>query len=479
MSEAKQGVLLLEKVQPSKTNPRRHVDPARQQELTASVVKHGVMTPILVRPVNAHFEIVAGERRFRAAKAAGLKEIPAVIRELSDADALELQMVENLQRDDLHPLEEAEGYRQLLQVKFGPGRQAYDAAKIAERVGRSVKYVYDRIKLLQLIEPIHKVFLEGRITAGHAILLARLSPQDQKLVADRNHGGLYAHEDAHFKEIVGESDGYKVRSVRELQQFIDEHCRFVPERDADPMLFPETAAILKTADAKKKSDKIVPITYGYVQDSARHGEKHIAPTSWERADGKKGSRTCEFSVIGVVVAGENRAQAFRVCTNKEKCKTHWAAWQKARANRLGTTGLKTEGMSDAERQRKERAAREAQEAKQKAEKERWERAVPAIAQALAAAVKKAPAKATGLLADLILDSMGDSYLEKGADKYLARGTSAEDLIRYIAFNVVYGQIDNQWDRENFLKTAKALGVDAQKILDQVAPVQTSAAKAKK
>ena len=354
-------------------------------ELAESIKKHGILQPILVRTIVSKvgspniigYEIVCGERRFRAAKDAGLKEIPVAIKKLTDTEVVEIQVVENLQRSDLHALEEADGYRQLMKVK-------YDAARIAERVGRSVKYVYDRIKLLNLIEPLQKEFREDKITAGHAILLARLTPDEQKKVSQKDSGGLWTDEDAQFESIVGKSDGYKLQSVRELQQYIDEHVRFVPDRDADPMLFPATAEILKAADPKKKSDKIVAITYGYVQPAARNGQHHIAPTSWKRADGKKGSKVCDFSVIGVVVAGEERAEAFRVCVNKEKCKIHWGQWQKERAarNRTRCTG----GLIASPKSQEESyAVREARERKQSEKNQKIGEAV--LAEALPQVLK--------------------------------------------------------------------------------------------
>jgi len=169
------ALLYLELIVPSSTNPRREANSASLDELTESIRAHGVLQPILVRPFDGPgYKIVAGHRRAEAARRAGFLQIPAVIRDLSDEEALELQVVENLQRSDLHPLEEAEGYRQLMATKH------YDVARIAERVGRSIKYVYDRVKLLSLTKRAQVLFLDGKITAGHAVILAGLKPQDQE-----------------------------------------------------------------------------------------------------------------------------------------------------------------------------------------------------------------------------------------------------------------------------------------------------------
>ena len=187
---------------PSPTNPRKHYDKAQLEELAESIKKHGILQPVLLRPWPKGrkapagypsqrptcFELVAGERRFRAAALAGLQNVPSLVRDMTDAEVLEIQLVENLQRSDLHPLEEAEGYRQLVAAK-------YDVARIAERVGRSPKYVYDRIKLLDLTKEAQQAFLEGEFTAGHAVILARLKPADQKRAMDTNErDGLFRTE---------------------------------------------------------------------------------------------------------------------------------------------------------------------------------------------------------------------------------------------------------------------------------------------
>lgn len=160
--------LELKKITPSRTNPRKHFAPEAQKELAESIKKHGLLQPILVRPVNNHFEIVAGERRFRAAKDAGLETLPVTVRELTDTEALEIQVVENLQRTDLHPLEEAEGYRQLHE------KHGYGIEDIAAKVGKSKAYIYSRLKFCGLPEPAKKAFLADKITASVALLIARI-----------------------------------------------------------------------------------------------------------------------------------------------------------------------------------------------------------------------------------------------------------------------------------------------------------------
>lgn len=176
------------RVHESSLNHRKIFDPSKLDELAQSIRAKGVLTPLLVRPNAKGVEIAAGHRRYRAAKLAGVTELPCVVREMSDSDFLEVLVIENDQREDVHPLEEAEGYRSLMT------KASYSVEKIAERVGRSEKYVYDRVKLLQLTKPAQKLFLDGKITAGHAILLARLKPKDQERAIDPEARAVFEHE---------------------------------------------------------------------------------------------------------------------------------------------------------------------------------------------------------------------------------------------------------------------------------------------
>jgi ParB/RepB/Spo0J family partition protein len=180
----------LGKISESPMNPRKHFDPQSLKELAESIKAHGVQQPIVVRPdgnKQDRFEIVVGARRSRAAKLAGVKEIPAVIRELSNAAALEIMVIENLQREDVHPLDEALGYEALMKKasetdpELGelPGAPRHTAESIAAKVGKSVGYVYARLKLLALVPAAREAFEQDRITPGHAVLIARLTPADQ------------------------------------------------------------------------------------------------------------------------------------------------------------------------------------------------------------------------------------------------------------------------------------------------------------
>jgi ParB family chromosome partitioning protein len=163
----------------SKTNPRLTFDQTKLEELAASIKHHGLIQPIVVRPKGNGFEVVAGARRFRASQLAEEFSVPAHIKELNDAEAIEWQLVENSQRVDVHPYEEARGFQRLLDV---PG---YDVAALVEKSGKSASHIYARLSLLQLIPKVAEAFVQERITASHANLIARL-PQEHQAKAFEN-----------------------------------------------------------------------------------------------------------------------------------------------------------------------------------------------------------------------------------------------------------------------------------------------------
>jgi ParB family chromosome partitioning protein len=155
----------IEFVQRNPNQPRQHFDEAELLELADSIRTHGVLQPILVRPIGDlpnRFEIVAGERRWRAAQKAGLHEIPIVIRELDEVEVLEIGIIENVQRADLNPIEEAYGYSQLM-TKFGRTQQ-----DVAEVVGKSRPHIANMLRLLTLPAAIQDMVREGKLSAGHA-----------------------------------------------------------------------------------------------------------------------------------------------------------------------------------------------------------------------------------------------------------------------------------------------------------------------
>ncbi len=165
--------LAIDTIHESATNPRRTFEESKLQELAESIRHHGLIQPVTVRPNADGFELIAGARRYRAAQLAELFSIPARIVEIDDAQALEWQLVENSQRVDVHPYEEAQGFQRLLDL---PG---YDVSALVEKSGKSASHIYARLSLLQLIPAVAEAFTQERITASHANLIARLPQESQ------------------------------------------------------------------------------------------------------------------------------------------------------------------------------------------------------------------------------------------------------------------------------------------------------------
>jgi len=166
------------RVRPNPHQPRKRFDEQGLASLTESIVEHGVLQPILVTETVDGYQLVAGERRLRAAQAAGLERIPAVVRQLADRDQLELALVENLQREDLDPLETAEAYRQLID-DFG-----FSQDDVASRVGRARSTVANTLRLLDLAPGIQAAVADGRLSEGHGRALGGLPSEMQDRVLD-------------------------------------------------------------------------------------------------------------------------------------------------------------------------------------------------------------------------------------------------------------------------------------------------------
>ena len=168
--------LPLSQLNESKTNPRRVFDEASLKELAASIRSQGLLSPLLVRPLTENgFEIVAGARRYRAAQIAEAATVPVRIVHLSDAEVIEAQLVENLIRAELHPMEEAEGFARLLALE----EPKYSIEQISARVGKQPSFVAARLKLIDLVPAVVEAFYANEIGVGHALLLAKL-PADQQ-----------------------------------------------------------------------------------------------------------------------------------------------------------------------------------------------------------------------------------------------------------------------------------------------------------
>lgn len=466
----------------SKHNPRTHFDQVKLTELTTSIATSGILTPLTVRPTgDGTFEIGAGHRRFRAGQLANLKTIPCLIRDMDDNEFLELLNIENLQREDIHPLEEAAAYETMMK------EARYTIEQLAARVGKSKPYIYDRVKLLKLTKKMRDFFYADRIQLGHAIMIARLTKEQQEALLEDEHEGLFQREAVPVFDWSQEDHdalgSQKARSPREVQAWINKHVRF-DERAKDTVdLFPATAATIATTETvamgKKHVEKVVHISHDlFIVPEVKEGnaQRIFGGRSWKRADGQddggEKSKTCERSVLGVIVVGPGRGEAFRVCLDKKKCEVHYGPEIKARkeSEARAAKGEKVSRSAQQDEQRKLRAQHEQQQKEQDARRARWEKATPAILHAMAEKLKIAPTKVNGMIAQLVLKACSRGDYHKAAAKYMPLGKTADDVLRFAAMVVLVDQCHWYNNEPHFRELAKAFDVDITKVMDKAAPL---------
>jgi ParB family chromosome partitioning protein len=341
----------------STTNPRRVFEDEALKELAASIRAQGVLSPLLVRPLEEHgFEIIAGARRYRAAQMAEVATVPVRIVNLSDADTLVAQLIENLMRRDVHPMEEANGFRALLNL----AEPKYSIEQISAKTGKSPMYVASRLKLTELAPAAVEAFYKEEIGVGHALLLAKLQPdQQEKALA------------ACFKEDW--SGGSQARRillpVRNLQSWIEQNVLLIlkdtpfNKRDAElvpaagscvecpkrtghnKLLFAEVSKQDACSDPKcfsakleahiqktlVEKPKLVQISTAYGvqrQDSAViPRNKYVAIRQEKPSNKQEGTRpefkTCKYTTEAIVSEGSEKGEIQKVCANPA-CPIHHA-----------------------------------------------------------------------------------------------------------------------------------------------------------
>jgi ParB family chromosome partitioning protein len=232
--------LKISEVTPSKFNPRKDFGKDELDELADSIRAQGVISPLLVRPIadgpaGGMYEIVAGERRYRAAKLASLKTIPCVVRTMTDEAAHEAQIIENLQRADISALDEAQGFQNLFEIVGNGKEQKTTVRDIAQRVGKSERYVYARVQLLGLSDPIKKALAAGKIEPSHAQELVPLKPEQQKEMLNR------------IEEAREYEEGMSVTTLREEIKY-----NYAPKPAAPQVSAKEKARRAHEAELEKK-----------------------------------------------------------------------------------------------------------------------------------------------------------------------------------------------------------------------------------
>lgn len=346
-------------VRPSKTNPRPEKDYKTQEfrELVASVREKGVLVPILVRATVGGYEIIAGERRYRAAIETGQDEIPAQIADMNDVEAREAQIVENLQRRDIHPLEEGKAYRGLIE------EAKYAVEDVAAKVGKSVTYVRDRLALTNLIKGLQVQFREGVIMPAVAALLARLDEQQQRDAAawiDESISWKGAPDAKETRAWITDrvyADSMKNppwKGDEQLQAALGgcEECRgqsgdlfgnTAAESCSNPACYARRMAAFIEMKAKEEPG-LIPISGSY---SVPEGSTILGKNAYREISSKKDR--CATVERAIVVEGEGLGHVKSICRTAS-CDKHWAT--SAPGGRYKATP------EEKARRKKERAAEE-------------------------------------------------------------------------------------------------------------------------
>jgi ParB family chromosome partitioning protein len=322
----------------SETNPRgKDFEGAQFAELVASVKQKGVLVPILARPrtkAGKQFEIVAGNRRFRAAQKAGLEEIPAQVQEMTDVEAREAQIVENLQRVDIHPLEEGEAYRKLIEE----GKN-YDLQAVAAKVGKSVPYVRRRLILTDLTAEVKKAYRADKLNAAQAELIARLGASEQPkaltMVLHRNYGTSELREwiQETIVKKLSSAPPWKNHEALVAAAAPCEECakkkggdlfrEGATEQCGDPTCFSRRMAAhiqLTKEDYASRKEPLLLVAESYRQSGDTVPKGMLARGEFHRIRGDK----CTSAQKALIADGElddELGQVILVCVD-ENCKTH-------------------------------------------------------------------------------------------------------------------------------------------------------------
>jgi ParB family chromosome partitioning protein len=311
------------------------------------------LQPVLVRPLPGgeqdFYELVAGARRYRASKLAGRETIPASIREFTDAECLELQLIENLQRADVHELDEARGYAALMQLQ----PETYTVETIAEKIGRSEKYVYARLRLTQLLGEVQQAFYVGKLTVAHAFEIARLQPSDQRRALQE------CFPTRRTAAAIAKDQKAEAVTVRELRGWIEReihldltnapfdpqdesllpsagNCARCPKRTGNnPLLFPEVRQKSICTDRACYRAKLEALVQLRVKPLEAAGEKPLRVSqtpAWQDKNQKSDvlhegnyckakKAECPQTKPAVIVDGPNAGSLLHVCRD-EKCPVH-------------------------------------------------------------------------------------------------------------------------------------------------------------
>lgn len=426
-------------------NPRRKpVTRERIAEIADSMRKHHVLENLIVRRKGDGYQVVAGDTRQKAAIEAGLEVVPCVVRELNDVDMLELQLIENIQRNDMHPVDEGESFERLIKTK------KHTVESLAVTIGKSARWVWNRLAFTKLIPPLRDAFVSEEITASHAELLCRLEPTDQKRinnVPSESADGLWRWD---FLEVVdaesGKANGTQrraVRSVRDLNDWIERNVRLNIQSETVQNLLPEVEEVLN--EAARDNSRVLQVTTLPQVPPGKEYEGVITAAHWQLAGGRS---ACDHAERAVNVAGPGQGDRLMVCVNKKACAQHWPDHQpaaiekrrKAREKQASKPGGAVDYKAREEREAAERGRLET----------RWKKFYPALAEAITGAVGK-------------LKTVAPPVLKSVLKYHQLPDARPADLPMVLLKDAVHNALNRSehWygNEEDILPWAKLLGVD--------------------
>lgn len=414
--------LATDAVHESSTNPRRSFPEASLEELAASVRRHGVLQPILVRANGEGFTLVAGARRLRAAKLAGCATVPARILDLDEAAADEATIIENLHREDIHPLDEGVSYQRLI----ASGRAIED---VAAALGKSKGYVYQRISLTRLVPKVQDLLARDVLPLVYALKIAVAPAEQQEEALAQCFRPLFRDEEARRDQL---------EPLAQLTAWVEKTVPLNPRSEDTNVLLPALAEQVVSAEQERDASVLALSTLHFHTD--RTDPKPILAKSWKPAEGKD---RCPHARPGVIVLGEGQGTFLQICVAKKECQKHWA---RPKAASPVSREEETE-QADARKRQEEVWAKQRQDA------ERWRselrpRAVRLIAERTAK-LTWSPMLLRLLLEDVRPDDLFLDVLGK-PDRLAAK--------RYPQAIAVALALRHSWQRADLITFAKRLGV---------------------
>lgn len=392
--------------------------------------------------MGARHELVAGARRLRAAGRAGLATIPACVRAMDDREAREAQVIENLQREDVHPLDEAEAYEALL-----ASDPACTVEAVAARVGKPVTYVYRRRMLMRLVPAVRDAFRREVITAAHAERLSGVPVEQQPEALRHCFFNLLSGGDAEAL------DGNNLAPMRHLDDWLRSKVALDVHHEDTTRLLPELAA--GVAEEEQAGAQLLALSTQHYHTDTRE-PKPILARSWKPAEGRA---KCTHARPGVIVLGEDRGRLLHVCIDKKGCTKHWG--KRVPADRSAETAA---AKAAADRQATERA---------RAERERvfWDTQLrPALLKAIAQ--KARPMKITRPLVLAVAEAVTHRHAELstwcGKLASVDGGHFAQVLVMALALNDAFSP-------DRLIARAKSLRVDVKALRKTLKPVVSEAA----